>query len=143
MSARAKKIAPPPPTEVRTPSGATAGISGDRIVVRNSRNAIVVVYDAASDTAEITAGDLTLSAPGGRIALRASEIVCEAGRFELRAGRIVERAGDVYREIEGLLQTRAERVRTVVRGAYQLFAKRAQVVAEEDASVDGKRVLLG
>ncbi len=146
MSARAKKVAPPEPpasVELRTPSGATAGVEGDRIVVRNSRHAIVVVYDAASDTAEITAGDLTLSAPGGRIAMKASEIVLEAGRFELRAERIIERAGDVYREVEGLLQTRAERVRSVVRGAYQLFAKRAQVVAEEDASVDGKRVLLG
>jgi hypothetical protein len=49
----------------------------------------------------------------------------------------------VYREVEGLLQTRAERLRSVVRGAYQLFAKRTQIVAEEDASVDGKRVLLG
>jgi len=143
MSARAKKAVPPEATELRTPSGATAGFEGDRIVVRNARNAIVVVYDAERDTAEITAGDLTLSAPGGRIALRASEIVCEAGRFELRAERIVERAGDVYREVEGLLQTRADRVRSIVRGAYQLFAKRTQIVAEEDASVDGKRVLLG
>jgi hypothetical protein len=143
MSARAKKVVPAEPTELRTPSGATAGVEGDRIVVRNSRNAVVVVYDAEHDTAEITAGDLTLSAPGGRIALRASEIVCDAGRFELRADRILERAGDVYREVEGLLQTRAERVRALVRGTFQLFAKRAQVVAEEDASVDGKRVLLG
>ncbi len=131
------------PTQLRTPSGATAGVEGERIVVRNSRNAVVVVYDAERETAELHAGDLTLSAPQGRICLRASEIVCEAGRFELQAGRIVESAGDVYREVQGLLQTRAERVRTLVRGAYQVLAKRAQVVAEEDASLDGKRVLLG
>lgn len=143
MSARARKPVHAEPAPIRTPSGASARLEGERIVVRNSLDVIVVVYDAERDTAEITAGDLTLSAPRGRIALRASEIVCEAGRFEIDAGRIVERAGAVYREIEGVLQTRAERVRTLVRGAYQLLAVRTQIVAEEDASLDGKRVLLG
>jgi len=50
------------------------------------------------------------------------------------ADRIFERARDIYRDVEGLLQTRAERVRTLATGAYQLFAKRVNVVAEEDAA---------
>jgi hypothetical protein len=120
-------------------------VDGERLVLRDTRGAIVVVYDAERGTAEIAApkGDLLLSAPHGKIALRAQEVECEAGRIELRADRIFERARDIYRDVEGLLQTRAERVRTLATGAYQLFAKRVNVLAEEDAAVDGKRVLLG
>jgi hypothetical protein len=130
---------------VKTAGGATAEVDGERLVVRDARGAIVVVYDAERGTAEIVApgGDLVLSAPAGKIALRAAEIVCEAGRYELNAERVLVRARDVYREIEGLLHTRADRVRTLARDAYQLFAKRLNMAAEEDASVDGKRVLLG
>lgn len=146
MSARATRVRrSPSPSAVSTPSGATATAEGERVVVRNSAGAIVVVYDAELGTAEISApaGDLTLSAPKGRISLRAAEVVCETGRFELRAERIVEVAGDVYRQIEGVLQTRAERVRTLVTGAYHVLAKRARIASEEDTAVDGKRVLLG
>lgn len=146
MGARAKRVERSAnPTEVSTPSGATATVEGERLVVRNAGGAIVVVFDAERGTAEIAApaGDLTLSAPNGRISLRAAEVVCEAGRFELRAERIIEKAADVYREIEGVLQTRAERVRTLVSGAYHVLSKTARIAAEEDAAVDGKRVLLG
>jgi hypothetical protein len=130
---------------VETPSGASAQVEGERLVVRDARGAIVVTYDAERGTAEITVprGDLVLSAPEGKIALRAREVECEAGRIELRADRIFERARDVYRDVEGLLQTRADRIRTIARGAYQMFAHRVNIAAEDDAAVDGKRVLLG
>jgi hypothetical protein len=130
---------------IETASGASAQVDGERLVVRDARGRVVVVYDAERGAAEIVAakGDLILSAPEGKIALRASEVECEAGRIDLRADRIFERARDVYRDVEGLLQTRVERVRTIARGAYHLFAKRVNVAAEEEAAVDGKRVLLG
>jgi hypothetical protein len=147
MESPAKKIrgAAPAPVEVRTAGGASAEAVGERLVLRDARGSIVVVYDAERGTAEILApdGDLVLSAPHGKISLKAAEVECEAGRIELRADRIFERARDVYRDVEGLLQTRAHRVRTLATGAYQLFAKRVNVLAEEDAAVDGKRVLLG
>jgi hypothetical protein len=161
MGAPAKKVrrrVSPPPARpirslepvpalhaVRTPGGASAEVDGERLVLRDARGSIVVVYDAERGTAEIAApkGDLVLSAPHGKIALKAREVECEAGRIELRADRIIERARDIYRDVEGLLQTRAERMRTLATGAYQLFAKRVNVLAEEDAAVDGKRVLLG
>jgi hypothetical protein len=130
---------------VETPSGASAEADGERLVVRDARGVIVVVYDAERGTAEIVApaGDLVLSAPHGKIALRAAEVECAAGRIELRADRILERARDVYREVEDLLQTRVGRARTIARAAYQVFANRVNVAAEEDAALDGKRVLLG
>jgi proline racemase len=143
MAARAKSARRE--AVIQTASGASAEADGERLVVRDARGAIVVVYDAEKGTAEIVApaGDLVLSAPNGKIALRASEVECEAGRIELRADRIFERARDVYRDVEGLLQTRVERLRTIARGAYHVFANRVNVAAEEDAAVDGKRVLLG
>lgn len=130
---------------VRTSGGASAEVDGERLVLRDTRGTIVVVYDAERGTAEIAVptGDLVLSAPNGKITMKAREVECEAGRIELRADRIFERARDLYRDVEGLLQTRADRVRTLATGAYQLFAKRVNVLAEEDAAVDGKRVLLG
>jgi hypothetical protein len=133
------------PNRVATPSGASAEVEGERLVVRDPRGAIVVVYDAQRGTAEIVApsGDLVLSAPRGKIALKANEVECTAGRIELRADRIFERARDVYRDIEDLLQTRTGRVRTIARAAYHVFANRVNVAAEEDAALDGKRVLLG
>jgi hypothetical protein len=136
---------PSPLHAVRTPGGASAEVDGERLVLRDTRGCIVVVYDAERGTAQITApkGDLVLSAPHGKIALKAREVECEAGRIDLRADRIFERARDIYRDVEGLIQTRAERVRTLATGAYQLFAGRVNVLAEEDAAVDGKRVLLG
>jgi len=120
-------------------------VDGERLVVRDARGAIVVTYDAERGTAEIVApkGDLVLSAPHGKIAMKALGVECDAGRIELRADRIFEHARDLYRDVEGLLQTRAERVRTLATGAYQLFAKRVNVLAEEDTAIDGKRVLLG
>jgi hypothetical protein len=146
MGSAAKKARPlESPSRIRTPGGASAEADGERLVVRDPRGAIVVVYDAEKGTAEIAApeGDLVLRAPRGKISLQAAEVECEAGRIELRAERIFERARDFYRDVEGLLQTRAERVRTLAHGTYQLFAKRVNVAAEEDAAVDGKRVLLG
>lgn len=159
MSARAskeRKIA-----RVETKSGASAEVSGELVVLRDRRGAVVVVFDAERGSAEVFApsGDLTLAAPSGKVVLRAgtavevhaaertelrsSEVVIAAGKLDIRAQRIVERAEEVYREIEGLLQVRAGRVRSIVRDAYHLLAKRTRIVSEEDTSVDGKRVLLG
>ncbi|HEX3344416.1 MAG TPA: hypothetical protein VHS09_07570, partial [Polyangiaceae bacterium] len=101
---RASSLAAPHPVEpvvalreVRTPGGASAEVDGERLVLRDSRGAIVVVYDAERGTAEIAAprGDLVLNAPHGKITLKAREVECEAGRIELRADRIFERARDV------------------------------------------------
>ena len=147
MASPAKKVRSTAPerVQVSTSSGASAEVQGELLVVRDARGSIVVVFDAARGMAEIVApeGDLVLSAPRGKISLKAGEVECVAGRIELRADRIFERARDVYREVEGVLHTRAHRVRTLATGAYQLFARRVNVLAEEDAAVDGKRVLLG
>jgi hypothetical protein len=109
-TARARKQASRK-VSVQTANGASAEVSGDVIVLRDRKGAVVVVFDAEAGSAEIVApkGDLSLSAPAGKIVLRAPEVVCESGKLEINAGRVIERAKDVYREVEGLLQTRAGR----------------------------------
>jgi len=44
-----------------------------------------------------------------RIAVRASELSTVVGKWELRAQRLVEQVVDAYRDVDGLLQTRAGR----------------------------------
>jgi hypothetical protein len=133
------------PRRVETPSGASAEARGELLVLRDRKGAVVVVFDAEKGTAEIVAprGDLSLAAPAGKIVLRAPEVVCQSGKLEVNAERIVERSKETYRETEGLLQTRAGRARQIVEEGYQVLAKRVQIAAEEDAALDGKRVLLG
>ncbi len=159
MSVRAmKKRAEPVPTEVVTASGARANVEGDEIVVRDRRGAVVVRYDGARGETRITSeGDLLLEAPEGKVRIagraielesprldaRLTEAVFDVGAWELRADRVVERVGDAYQEVAGLLRTRAGRMRTLVRGALQLFGRRTDIASEEDTSIDGKRVLLG
>lgn len=100
---------------------ATAELQAERVAVESTEATL------AADRAQATAADMTVL----------------AGRWELRAQRLVEAAVDAYREIEGLSQCRAGRVRTLVEGAYQLLARRSEIVSEDDTVVDGKRVLLG
>jgi hypothetical protein len=130
---------------VRTASGASAEVRGELLVLRDRKGSVVVVFDAETGSAEIVAarGDLSLSAPAGKIRLAAPEVVCDAGKLEINAERVVERAKEVYREVDGLLQTRAGRLREIVRDTYRVLARRVHIAAEEDTTVDGKRVLLG
>jgi hypothetical protein len=78
-----------------------------------------------------------------RLAVRASELSTLVGKWELRAQRLVEQVVDAYRDVDGLLQTRAGRMRTLVEGAYRLLSERTDIISREDSVIDGKRVLLG
>lgn len=156
-SATKKKVVPL--HEVRTKSGASAIAEGDVISILDERGGVVVRFDASTGEARIRAprGDLTLEAAGAvRLiserevsieAPRLSAVVDEAawsvGAWHLRSERIFEQAGDLYRDVRGLVRTRAGRVRTVVEGVAQLFAKRSEIVSKDNTIVDGKRVLLG
>lgn len=194
---------------VRTATGVTARVDGERVVVSQPDGTVVVEFDGRTGRATVRApGDLALAAPAGRITLQAATDVCiEAGRrvvhrakgddgarselrveskgatleapsldvrvtratgdidegtlraktlrttaekvvqvvdaWELRADQVREQARSVYRDVEGLLQTRAERVRTVVSDTLHMVAKRTRIRSKEDTSVDGRRVLLG
>src|SRR5687767_501760 len=99
MAARALKI--------EAPGGASATVEDEEIVLRDPRGRVVIVFDG--ERARVEAEDLDFSA---------RKITFSAGTIELRAARLFERAGEVYRDVEGTLHTRADRVRTLVKGAY-------------------------
>lgn len=65
-----------------------------------------------------------------------------ASTVELRAGRVVERVRDSFREVEGVAQTRAERVRLVAKGAFQVLSERATIKAEDDLALMGEKIHL-
>jgi hypothetical protein len=148
-----------PDAALWTADGASAALERGTLVIRSPSGEAVVRYDAQAGLQVIAPdGDLTLAAPKGRVVVQAgTEVVLEAsrltlraaeltqlvGRWELRAERIVESAKDVYRDVAELLQQRAGRARTLVRGVSQLVAGRTEIVSDEDTVVDGKRVLLG
>jgi hypothetical protein len=78
-----------------------------------------------------------------RLSVTAAEHRALVGRWELRAQRVIEQVVDAYRDVDGLLQTRAGRMRTLVKGAFRVLAERTDLLSREDAVIDGKRVLLG
>ena len=92
MGTSAKKLGreeAPSRAQIRTPSGASAETEGERLVLRDARGAIVVVYDAERGTAEIAApaGDLVLSAPQGKSrSARARSSARPAGSSSARNG---------------------------------------------------------
>lgn len=65
------------------------------------------------------------------------------GRWELHAERSLERATDVFREVQSLIETRAGRIRTLVEGSMHCSSGSTSIVSKEDTFVDGRRVLLG
>jgi len=79
----------------------------------------------------------------GVFAGRGEKVSWVVERYELQARRLVERAQTAWRDVEGLLQTRAGRVRTLVKESLQMLAERTHIASKQDTSVDGKRVLLG
>lgn len=116
---------------------ADPGLVVERAAVRVTTQALEVTSDRASlHTAE---GRLLAE----RIETTAAQIITTVGRMEVRAERLVERAKDAYREVDGLLQTRAKRARSIIRETYQLVAERTSLVSKKETSIDGERVLLG
>lgn len=176
-------------SSVRTSLGASATVDGDKVVVRDPRGEIVVVYDAATGSATIAApsGDLHLAAPRGKVVVEAGTdlelsarattrirsveldadadvtrvrskafevatgvmqatartVVLGVGRWDMTADRVMERANDVYRNVQGVVETRAGRLRSLVRGLTQVRSGATSITSKEDTFLDGRRVLLG
>ncbi len=125
--------------------------AGKRVRFRAGTDIVLEANEATrvtSPTVEITASDASAhstraSVNADTVSVVAREQTSLVGRWELRAQRVVEHVLDVYREVEGLDQTRAGRVRTLVKGVFRVLAGRSEVVSKDDNVIDGKRVLLG
>ncbi len=73
----------------------------------------------------------------------AKTITSHARKIETTAERIAVHAKELAQEIAGALDTRAGRVRSIVRGAFSLRTRTVNMKSEQDTSIDGRRVLLG
>jgi len=138
--------------------GARATVEGETVAIHDAGGALVAAYDGATGELRIAAPrDLRLAAPAGRvivegasIAMKSGDLAVDAssasfavGQWELRAGRLVERVTDAFRSVDGLLETRAGRLRTLVASTLELMGKRTTITSEKDTRIDGERVLLG
>ncbi len=72
----------------------------------------------------------------------AERAITEVERVEVRAGRVIERAKEVYREVEGLSQTRAGRLKLVAEKAVQMLAEDLTFKARRDAKIKGEKIYL-
>jgi hypothetical protein len=73
----------------------------------------------------------------------AQTVVLGVGRWNMTADRVMERANDVYRTVQGVIETRAGRLRSLVRETTQVRSGATSITSKEDTFIDGRRVLLG
>jgi hypothetical protein len=98
-------------------------------------------FDVTAQRSRVAVGEASFLA--GHVATSAEHIVTEVQRYELTAERLVERSRDTFREVTGLLQEKAGRIRTFVKGVRALYTNRTVMVSKKDTSIDGEKVLLG
>ena len=98
---------------------------------------------------------LHLQAPYVRMAGQSAEAAFE--RMEVRAGvvnsfiqaathtvgRLIQKTRDCFRWTENLEESRAGRMRAVVKGRYQVQSEHASIVAKGIVKVDGEKINLG
>ena len=107
----------------------------DRVVMQCER----LEVDATESSLTTECGKLVAE----RITTVAEQLHQRVEYYELTAARLVERTRDSFREVSGLLQQRAGRVRCVVEGGYHLLAGRTAIRSKKETSIDGSKVLLG
>ena len=114
-----------------------ARFSVDKKAVRARADEVAVV----AKRSRLATGEATVIARA--IATTASSLATHVERYELQTRRLVERSQDAFREVTDLLQTKAVRTRTLVKGVHALFSRRTVMVSDKDTSIDGSKVLLG
>ena len=96
-------------------------------------------------------GDLCLRAPSGSIELTAARgvtikspaVQIAARRLDVFARSAVERFGHAMRRVTETFEIHSGRVRTRVKGAYDIRAERILERAEGDVKIDGRQIKLG
>lgn len=63
--------------------------------------------------------------------------------LETAAGRIVERARETYRDVQGLAQVRADRIRHVAERTFHVLGTHTLLKARQDIKLKGEKIHLG
>jgi hypothetical protein len=154
---------PEQPAEIRTVSGMVAALQphaeGDWIGVRDAKGRLLVeVHADGGVVLHVQEGDLQLRAASGRVVIEGKEGVHISGPrvtvetphlrqvvgvLETHAKRLVEKAGDAYRDVEGMSQLRAGQVRMVAEKTFRTIAERIRSRATKDAKILADKIYLG
>lgn len=149
--------------EIRTVSGLVAALQrradGDRIGIRDAQGRLLVeVRPDGGVVLHVQEGDLELRAANGRVVIdgragvhiEGPRVTVETphlrqvvGVLETHARRLVEKAGDAYRDVEGMSQLRAGQVRIVAQKTFRALAERLRMRAKKDAKVNADKIYLG
>ncbi len=73
----------------------------------------------------------------------ASSIDTVAKKIDVSAERVTTHAHDVVMLVTNLVETRARRMRTLIRETLSIRSRSTALRSKEDTSIDGRRVLLG
>jgi hypothetical protein len=65
------------------------------------------------------------------------------GKVEVLADKLVSKFKSRFTAVEELDQTRAGRMRSLVRGSYRIKAERINLKTEKSVNIDGERINLG
>lgn len=88
--------------------------------------------------AELKEGQLVV----GTLRTVAQRVRTRAEVVERTAGRVVEKAREVYRDTEGVEQTRAGRLRMVAEAAFSVLSEQATVKARDAVKIKGDKIYL-
>lgn len=132
------------------------------VVLHAAGEVVLHAGDAAAPTVTVAADGTRVETPAITVDAKDARLVAERGavlaghvvttartiathveRLELTAARVVERTQEAFREVAGLSQTRAGRVRTIVDDVLAVWSRRTTLTSTEDTSIDGSKVLLG
>ncbi len=97
--------------------------------------------EARAQTAAVTVGEATVTAKTLTTLAQKTKQLAEV--MEVRVTRLVEHARDVYREAEGLSQTRAGRLKLLAENTLHVFGKRALFKADKDLKLNADKIHLG
>ncbi|MFO0552815.1 MAG: DUF3540 domain-containing protein [Polyangiaceae bacterium] len=85
----------------------------------------------------------TLDVVATTLRTHASRLEIQAKEREETVERAVLRARELKQEVTELLETRAGRVRTLVKSVFRLHSQSTDLTSDGDTAIDGRRVLLG
>jgi len=143
---------------VHVPEGDLEVSTEGRLSLRGAQGVLVdggEMLHLAGRRARLDSEELRAKVDHARVEARDAEVVVgtlrtvakrlreRAETVERTAGRVVLKAKEVYREVEGLEQTRAGRLRLVAQKAFSVLSEQATLKARDDVKIKGDKIYLG
>lgn len=126
---------------------------GDEVLVigRGSEWYVIGLLSGTGTTSFVAPGDIEFAAPRGRVEfiardgvfLKSGLVEIVADSLQLTARHVVERFTSLTQWVADAVHQRFGRVRSHVEGDYDLKAGRIKELADEEVTIDGKKIYLG